>query len=141
MSQSNSSEYYQDDDSQFLEALGKAVLAGDIPQEVENEPDHTPFQEIEPPPATQKRKWIDIQERDTLLDCGSSSARKVVDDDTYRASRFGGFGDYMRRKRAKLQIQNSEIAGDSNGPRNNLIFKGLSIYVSSLIYHLVLLSS
>ncbi len=132
MSQSNSSDYYQDDDSQFLEALGKAVLAGDLPQEVEAE--RTTFQEFELPPATQKRKWIDVQEEVTILD-SSPPDGKAADHDTYRASRFGGFGEYMRRKRAKLQIQNSEIAGNSNERLNDQIFKGLSVYVSRPTYH------
>jgi len=134
MSQSNSSDYYQDDDSQFLEALGKAVLAGDLPQEVDEEPERTTSQEFELPPATQKRKWIDVQEEDTIPD-STPPAGQAADDDTYRASRFEGFGDYMRRKRAKLQIQNSEIAGESYERLNNQIFKGLSIYVSRPTYH------
>ena len=49
--------------------------------------------------------------------------------DTYDSSTFGGFGDYMRRKRAKLQIQNIEnnnTLKDAKPP----IFKGLAIYVS-----------
>lgn len=51
--------------------------------------------------------------------------------DTYGASRFGGFGEYMRRKRAKLQIQNSEIGSTTPmviTPTSKL-FSGLSIHV------------
>ena len=47
----------------------------------------------------------------------------------YGASSFGGFGEYMRRKRAKLQIQNAQIGASSGG-----IFKGLEIYVSTNIF-------
>jgi hypothetical protein len=50
--------------------------------------------------------------------------------DTFGASRFGEFGEYMRRKRAKLQIQNAEM-GDTQGPTtsNSKLFNGLSIHV------------
>ena len=45
--------------------------------------------------------------------------------DIYGASRFGEHEEYMRRKRAKLQIQNSQLEDDSSA-----IFQGLAIYVS-----------
>jgi hypothetical protein len=37
-----------------------------------------------------------------------------VDEAVYGASRFGYFGEYMRRKRAKLQIQNTDIVGSAS---------------------------
>lgn len=54
-----------------------------------------------------------------------------LDPDTYGASRFGGFGEYMRRKRAKLQIQNTEMGSTTPmviTPTSKL-FSGLSIHV------------
>jgi DNA repair protein REV1 len=45
----------------------------------------------------------------------------------YGASKFGGWSEYMGRKRAKLQIQNREIAESS--PQKPQIFKGVQIYV------------
>jgi DNA repair protein REV1 len=61
-------------------------------------------------------------------DRGTSS---YLDSDTYGASRFGDFGEYMRRKRAKLQIQNAEMG--SSTPmviaRTSKLFSGLSIHV------------
>jgi hypothetical protein len=54
-----------------------------------------------------------------------------LDSDTYGASRFGGFGEYMRRKRAKLQVQNAEIGSSTPmviAPTSKL-FSGLSIHV------------
>jgi DNA repair protein REV1 len=57
-----------------------------------------------------------------------------MDKAVYGASRFGHFGEYMRRKRAKLQIQNADIVGSqqdsTGGDGGSTIFKGLSIYVS-----------
>jgi hypothetical protein len=58
-------------------------------------------------------------------------ANSYLDSDTYGASRFGGFGEYMRRKRAKLQIQNVEVG--SSAPMaitpTSKLFSGLSIHV------------
>jgi hypothetical protein len=54
-----------------------------------------------------------------------------LDSDTYGASRFGGFGEYMRRKRAKLQVQNAEMGSSTPvviAPTSKL-FSGLSIHV------------
>lgn len=58
---------------------------------------------------------------------GVRSALRKVDDsnDVYGAATFGGFGQYMSRKRAKLQIQNQEIY-----EKQTQIFKGVEIYVS-----------
>lgn len=55
-----------------------------------------------------------------------------LDSDTYGASRFGGFGEYMRRKRAKLQIQNAEMGSSTPmvvAPTSKL-FSGLSIHIN-----------
>jgi len=132
VSQSNSSDYYGEDDPQFLEALGKAILPGDIVlPEVnlgEAKHDDTSSEELEPPPLTQpslKRRWSDFQQEELCHD--PTDQVSIVEDDTYGASRFGGFGDYMRRKRAKLQIQNGDMV---EGSKDSTIFKGLSIYVS-----------
>jgi DNA repair protein REV1 len=43
------------------------------------------------------------------------------DQAVYGSTKFGDWGDYMRKKRAKLQIQNSAATAG--------IFKGLSIHV------------
>jgi DNA repair protein REV1 len=61
-------------------------------------------------------------------DRGTSS---YLDSDTYGASRFGDFGEYMRRKRAKLQVQNAEMGSSTPmviAPTSKL-FGGLSIHV------------
>jgi DNA repair protein REV1 len=50
---------------------------------------------------------------------------EAEDDEVYGASHFGQFGEYMRRKRAKLQIQNAVLAQTEDSG----IFRGLSIYV------------
>lgn len=50
------------------------------------------------------------------------------DAETYGASRFGHWGEYTRRKRAKLQIQNSRLEDSSEGKSE--ILHGLSIYIN-----------
>ncbi len=76
-------------------------------------------------------------EHPTLADSPADSPTRVtsshLDSDTYGASRFGGFGEYMRRKRAKLQIQNAEM-GDTPGAgtSKSKLFNGLSIHVGQL---------
>ncbi|KAF8126581.1 hypothetical protein EV363DRAFT_1525686 [Boletus edulis] len=52
------------------------------------------------------------------------------DESVYGASRFGHFGEYMRRKRAKLQIQNASMDTEGSGEEKSNIFKGISIYVN-----------
>lgn len=65
-------------------------------------------------------------------DRGTSS---YLDSDTYGASRFGGFGEYMHRKRAKLQIQNAEM-GDTPSviASTSKLFSGLSIHVGKPLF-------
>jgi DNA repair protein REV1 len=49
--------------------------------------------------------------------------------DAYDASKFGGLGDYMRRKRAKLQNQNVDINSQDKRLSQTSLFKPLAIYV------------
>ncbi|KAG8907971.1 deoxycytidyl transferase, partial [Tulasnella sp. 417] len=48
----------------------------------------------------------------------------------YGAANFGGFGEYMFRKRAKLQIQNDQLADEDDKTKKPQIFKGVAIYVN-----------
>lgn len=48
----------------------------------------------------------------------------------YGAANFGGFGEYMFRKRAKLQIQNQHLVDEDEPIKKPQIFKGVAIYVS-----------
>ncbi|KAG8714193.1 deoxycytidyl transferase [Ceratobasidium sp. 394] len=50
--------------------------------------------------------------------------------DTYGASKFGGFGDYMRRKRAKLQNQNTDLSSQDKRSSQTALFKSLAIYIT-----------
>lgn len=68
--------------------------------------------EASPAPADSRKRHVEEAEHD----------------DIYGASHYGQFGEYMRRKRAKLQIQNAAIVQSENAADSD-IFKGLSIYV------------
>ncbi|TFK61442.1 DNA repair protein [Pluteus cervinus] len=151
----NSSDYYEEEDSAFLEALRTAVLPGDKApsqdkgkgnqesgngsggtkdvEKDEDDEDSDDMKEPTPPPATQpslkKYKLEAINQNARARVQRAPEKRKADADDIYGASRFDGFGDYMRRKRAKLQIQNAEI-DSSEGRRDNRIFEGLAIYIN-----------
>ncbi|KAG6845851.1 hypothetical protein H0H87_002542 [Tephrocybe sp. NHM501043] len=124
-SQTNSSDYFEEDDSAFLKVLATTILPGDVSMEVDESscsPDDS--QELEPPPASQpslKRARLEAyEEREKQI--------QIADDDTYGPAHFGDFGEYMRRKRAKLQIQNTDI--ETANAEGAGIFKGLAIYIN-----------
>ena len=72
----------------------------------------------------------------SLLDKNSSQVRKRIENhsftdeqgDEYAGSEFGGFGDYFRRKKIKLQNLDTEIRAAS--PDAPQIFKGIVAHVS-----------
>lgn len=64
------------------------------------------------------------------IDRGSSATAKS---DTYDAAKFGGFRDYFRRKRAKLQNQNTDINTQDGRPSQSTLFKGVEIYVCQVV--------
>ncbi|KIY51229.1 DNA repair protein [Fistulina hepatica ATCC 64428] len=109
-----SSDYFESDDPEFLEALQNTVLPGDLPST---------------PQIPQKR----VREDDKSDGGHEPQEVDVVqyateDYDTYGPSRFGQFGEYMHRKRAKLQIQNTDIL-QADAPLST-IFNGISIYIN-----------
>lgn len=53
--------------------------------------------------------------------------------DVYGPSKFGDFGEYMVRKRAKLQNQNTAIHG--GGTSKPALFTGVQVYVSLAVAH------
>jgi hypothetical protein len=64
----------------------------------------------------------------------TQTVSSYLDSHTFGASRFGEFGEYMRRKRAKLQIQNTEM-GNTREPTTSTskLFNGLSIHVCQTV--------
>ncbi|GFF39564.1 DNA repair protein rev1 [Aspergillus udagawae] len=72
----------------------------------------------------------------SILDANSSAVRKRIENhqfddeegEEYDASNFGGFGDYMRRKKIKLQNLDAEIR--SSSPDRPPIFRGVVAHVN-----------
>ncbi|CDO71905.1 hypothetical protein BN946_scf184940.g52 [Trametes cinnabarina] len=143
---SRSSDYF-DDDPEFLRAITEIPLPAPVFED-----------DLQPPPLTQRPR-VDVQEPATLtqrhlkrsrsldnfdvdegaqyhgvltsVDAkGDGESETYLDSHTYGASRFGEFGEYMARKRAKLQLQNAEMGVDGDeSAAESKIFRGLQIYV------------
>jgi DNA repair protein REV1 len=70
------------------------------------------------------------------LEKNSNAVRKRIEDhsfadeegDEYDGSTFGGFADYFRRKKIKLQNLDSELR--ASAPEKPQIFKGVVAHVS-----------
>lgn len=79
--------------------------------------------------ATNPRKRLHTLQDETPPETNTEKNSRSSND-TYAASGFGELGDYMRRKRAKLQIQNAQINNSlGDGAKTTSIFKGLAIHV------------
>ncbi|EMD34309.1 hypothetical protein CERSUDRAFT_107516 [Gelatoporia subvermispora B] len=134
---SASSDYY-DDDPEFLRALGEI----EIPEahvELQHSKPEPPTNEGPSTEATNTRKRARTPEDDdghqqfqpgmTSIDTGDPESSYLASY-TYGASRFGEFSEYMARKRAKLQIQNSELNHGNDQTQKSTIFSGLQIYIN-----------
>lgn len=117
---SSYTEYFQDDED-FLEVLRSAVLPGDIEKPTtpikSNKRKHEPDS-----PAFSESSNTNLQ----------AAAVELDNHDTYGSLKFGDFGEYMRRKRAKLQIQDADVRNNQENDEEKQIFKGLAIYVSQI---------
>lgn len=125
----SSSDYFGEEDPHFLEALKHIPLPGDEPPpervQLTNDPqivsDDSEDYESPPPPAQPR-----LKRRHSEIESGEEEVQQL--NDIYGASHFGEFGEYMRRKRAKLQIQNQALEDKAN--ISGGIFEGVAIYVS-----------
>lgn len=142
---SASSDYFGEDDPEFLEALSRTVLPGDIGHSG-NTAKKLSNVTSDLPPVTQPRGNLkrprsptsdeheELHESPTYHRVLSSidddkTKSGYLNSDTYGAASFGGFGEYMVRKRAKLQIQNAEL---NDADTTDKIFAGLQIYVGTM---------
>lgn len=135
---STSSDYFEPEDPAFNEALQNTVLPGDVENVSQVDAAFNPEDYADPirTQHTLKRSHSMVEDPDETL----SSHRAIPleerqglsdkDEETYGASTFGGFAQYMRRKRAKLQIQNAEMDDtDEKSSEKSRIFQGTAIYV------------
>lgn len=117
-SQEHSSDWFSSDPGVYIQALDKfeqSLAQQDHQQQARNEQETTD-QEAQPPSTLQKRTHGEV-------------AGDYLDSDTYGAASFGGFGEYMARKRAKLQVQNQTLTSESELETISNIFRGVAIYV------------
>ncbi|KDQ59748.1 hypothetical protein JAAARDRAFT_126496 [Jaapia argillacea MUCL 33604] len=130
-----STDYFGDEDPSFLEALNKAVFPGDLDDSMVVDSEVC-IEETTRATSKRPRSPDDWEEEDVQSEGGSHQLEEIppnyTDDSTiYGASRFGEFGEYMRRKRAKLQIQNTEMDGEGQASDSSRkIFRGLAIYIN-----------
>ncbi|KZT24009.1 DNA repair protein [Neolentinus lepideus HHB14362 ss-1] len=126
---SASSELFGSQDSAFLDALRTLPLPGEETQVNNVDPSGHPNSKRE---RSEDLDLYDEQQQTPGATGNDSDAKGYLNSDTYGASRFGEFGEYMRRKRAKLQIQNSEMDIDGEDVSNpkSRIFRGLAIYIN-----------
>ena len=115
-SQEPSSDWFSSDPAVYLQALDEfeQSLAQQIDKEQEIE-----IQEVQPPPTLHKRTHAEV-------------TGDYLNSHTYGAATFGGFGEYMARKRAKLQVQNQTLTSESELEIASKIFQGIGIYVRAI---------
>ncbi|KAH7928136.1 DNA repair protein [Leucogyrophana mollusca] len=128
---SSSSDLFGPDDPELMEILQTAVLSGDEP--IERLPIATTVHStVDTASRKRSRSFSPKLSSSSLPGATQAKDSDSVDDDTavYGASRFGQFGEYMRRKRAKLQIQNENLDINDDAEGKSRIFQGLSIYIN-----------
>lgn len=134
-----SSDYWGDEDPEFLALFDQIVLPGDAGQYTANTnavpcdsndslQDHTG-------PSRKRPRSPESQSHSVIALVGNDDEKLTyLKSNTYGASTFGDFGQYMHRKRAKLQIQNAEMDVEEGGSsQKSRIFNGLQIYVGIVI--------
>ena len=116
-SQEPSSDWFSSDPAIYVQALDdfeQSLAQQDCQQQTGKE------QEVEtqetPPPLVHKRTHSEL-------------TGDYLNSHAYGAATFGGFGEYMVRKRAKLQVQNQTLTSGPGSETNPEIFQGVGIYV------------
>lgn len=117
-SQEQSSDWFSSDPAVYVQALDEfeQSLAQQDPKQQVDKEQEIEIQEVQPPPTPHKRSHGEV-------------TGDYIDSHTYGASTFGGFGEYMARKRAKLQVQNQTLTSVSELETTSKIFQGVGIYV------------
>ena len=117
-SQEQSSDWFSSDPAVYVQALDEfeQSLAQQDRQHKTDEEQELNIQEVQPTPMVHKRSHSEV-------------AGDYLDSHAYGAATFGDFGEYMVRKRAKLQVQNQTITSSSGLETSSKIFQGIGIYV------------
>ena len=84
-------------------------------------------------PQTDKEQDVEIHETQPPSTVHKRTHGELTGDylnsHAYGAATFGDFGEYMTRKRAKLQVQNQTLTSGSGMEVGSRIFQGIGIYV------------
>lgn len=117
-SQESSSDWFSSDPAVYIQALDEfeQSLAQQDNQHHSDGEQQVTIQEIQPSLTAHKRSHGEV-------------TGDYLDSHTYGAATFGGFGEYMARKRAKLQVQNQTLTSSSGLEISSKIFQGIGIYV------------
>jgi DNA repair protein REV1 len=139
-----SSDYWGDEDPEYIELLKNIILPGEEPApgittEISSSKGENIRQAVQTSRKRPRSPHSDDGETPTqhqvmsMVDQNKSTSN-YMQSKTYGASSFGGFGEYMHRKRAKLQIQNAEMDTEgSTSVSRHRIFSGLQIYVRGIL--------
>ena len=114
------SDWFSSDPAVYVQALDEfeqSLVQQDHQQPADEEQDPK-IQQVQPLSTLHKRAHGEVTVDD-------------LDSHTYGASTFGGFEEYMARKRAKLQIQNQTLGSQSEVETTSKIFQGIGLYVRS----------
>ena len=117
-SQEQSSDWFSSDPAVYVQALDEfeqSLAQQDCQQQSDREQE-IKIQEVQSPSTAHKRTHGEV-------------TGDYLNSHTYGAATFGGFGEYMTRKRAKLQVQNQTLSSESQLETTSKIFRGVGIYV------------
>ena len=120
-SQEPSSDWFSSDPTVYVQALDEfeQSLAQQNRQQQTDKEQEAQIQEIQPSSAVHKRTHGEL-------------AGDYLNPHTYGAATFGNFGEYMSRKRAKLQVQNQTLTSETGLETSSKIFQGIGIYVRAI---------
>ena len=116
--QEPSSDWFSSDPAiqiQALDEFEQSLAQRDCQQQTGKEQE-TRNQQVQSPSAVHKRAHDEV-------------TGDYLNSGVYGAATFGDFGEYMTRKRAKLQVQNQTLASGSELETSSNIFQGIGIYV------------
>jgi hypothetical protein len=133
ISRTPSFEYFEDDDPDFIDALLRAKLPGDLSESSQassKRQDTTSENQSQAPAVIQeslkRQRSASSASNPTSQQPNDYEDVEVVSDDN-GPSRLGHFRENMRKKRAKLQVGSAQSERADDG--SSKIFSGIAIYV------------
>ena len=117
-SQEQSSDWFSSNPTVYIQALDEyeQSLAQQDRQQQPDKEQEIQIQEAQPPSTVHKRTHGEL-------------TGDYLNSHAYGAATYGNFGEYMTRKRAKLQVQNQTLTSGSGLEAGTGIFQGIGIYV------------